>query len=317
MREIEESMQVPTTTLAPVPTPSWRLPIAMLAVVLAMWSTWLVVGARSAYQLLNADVRMGAPANATSAASSPAPPQLVDLGQLGDAFGGLNALFAAMTVAGVIWAASMQRAALVETRKALSEERSASQAQLSLSIRQQHEAMLSHLLLQLDSATDRVGAEEAAVDPQSPRGLACIEHIATLLAQRLRFGASLDDVVSRRRDFSDVYGDVLPRQGASNLLPYLRLLRFILSFIGSTSGSHVSAVTKRQYGDLVATHLTESAAFVYAIFEMQNSDPARLARIDEFALLSTAGEGAIPEFRALLETRFKPGAFGDPQEKSR
>src|SRR5437868_10963910 len=93
----------------------WILILAL--VVVAVWAAWAMFGARAVYQAV-----------LPSAAAASAP-TVADLGQLGDLFGGVNALFAALAVAGVFWAALLQRRALIETRQALTEERAATARQ--------------------------------------------------------------------------------------------------------------------------------------------------------------------------------------------
>jgi hypothetical protein len=82
---------------------------AAVALVAMLWLFWARYGVRWIYSLL-------APPGAAAASVG-------ELGQVGDLFGGVNALFAAVAVVGVFWAGYMQRQSLIETRHALAEER--------------------------------------------------------------------------------------------------------------------------------------------------------------------------------------------------
>jgi hypothetical protein len=84
------------------------VPFALAAVVVTAWAAWLFFGAKFAHRVVALPVAAGASA-----------PTVAELGQVGDLFGGINALFAALAAAGVFWAGYLQRRTLIETREAL------------------------------------------------------------------------------------------------------------------------------------------------------------------------------------------------------
>ena len=88
----------------------WPIFVSLAILVALLWYCWATVGAPWMARKLSAELHADAMARAAEvAASAPAPTTLQDLGQTGDIFGGVNALFAALAFIGVGVAAYYQR----------------------------------------------------------------------------------------------------------------------------------------------------------------------------------------------------------------
>lgn len=215
---------------------------ALLMAVLGLWCWWLVAGARLAHR---------AAAVVVPEASASAP-MLEQLGQMGDLFGGLNALFAAFAFVGVAWAASLQRQALLDARAAYEVERRAI-------ARQQFEGTFFHLLTLLRE----VGQESHTLPTVAESST--FRQLADVLFASIRTAVPSTPAEQLLRELVTRYESEVHALHSSALGRYFRALHQTLDLIDSQENTCLSPVDKVRYANIVRGQIPESLLFLLAV----------------------------------------------------
>jgi hypothetical protein len=241
---------------------------ALAGVAFAFWILWAVYGVRLVYSAM-------VPGTASA-------PGIGELGQVGDLFGGVNALFAAIAVVGVFWAAYLQRRALIETRRALMEERAAS-------ARQQFEATFFQLISLFRSLVAELQIEVARGSPLAGFSAVSLDTaVKEILGDRDAladfFDARPNDPVDAVAWHSQIAHDKVFKENETQVGPLFRTLTSVFEHVDTLSEHHPADATR--YARIVLDQLSKSLLTLYAFYAVIEA-PTRSARlIQRFHLLA-------------------------------
>lgn len=244
----------------------------LLLAVFGLWCWWLVAGARLAY-------RVAAGATPEASASTAV---LEQLGQTGDLFGGLNALFAALAFVGVVWAGSLQRRMLLDARAAYELERQANQLERDAIGRQQFEATFFQML-SLVRDLGRQGAGPMA----DPPGETSLNHLAAVLFARastaeLHGEAAMVQVL---RDMVQTYETDVFGPHSSVLGAYFRALYQLLGLIDRQPDRLLDRDSKVHYANIVRGQIPESLLLMLAVSSLTPRGESFCPLIGRYGLL--------------------------------
>lgn len=268
-----------------------RVLLTALGVAFVMWLAWSLVGARTAHMLIAPTAQSTAPSAAASAATSPG---VAEYGQAGDAFGGANALFAAIAGALVFWAGYLQAKSLREAQKAYADERQARQ-------REQFEALFFRLLdlnrdllarLEARTSTDREGA--AALDSWA----------ASLVKMLESFYTPNDEVKAKRLVTS--YQSAVYRAHPSALGPYFRVLFQVFKHIDEAD---LTPREKVQYANIARGQISEGAVLLLAANGLTMRGHRFIPLIERYGLLEHMHPTYLESFRDALRLGYQEHAF--------
>lgn len=244
----------------------FRLPMGLLTIVLMAWLMWPVFGARWIHGLVQPpsaanSVNPGASAP-TACVPTESSAELSALGQVGDLFGGLNALFAAFAFVGVLWAGILQRQALLDAKDAYDTERRAI-------ARQQFEGTFFHLLTLLREVGQESQALPAVAESLADADLSkqpdTFRHLAEVLFASIRTARPSTPEGELLRELVERYeGEINPAH-SSSLGRYFRALHQTLDLIDSQSADCLSATDKVRYANIVRGQIPESLLFLLSV----------------------------------------------------
>lgn len=207
------------------------------------------------------------------------------VGQFGDMFGGLNALFTALAFAAVFWSGlmqrtemAMQRRELALQRKALEEQREEMERQRGVFAQQTFEATFFRVLAQCQEMHDRLTVEEHGY-----RGDRATRWLAELAGSALAWASTEgpDDELAARvgKRYTDA---VYPRYG-QYLGPYYRTLYQLFKLIDQQAGMKLA--DRRRYANLARAHLSGIDVFLLAINGCSEMGAGSRRFIEQFRLL--------------------------------
>lgn len=260
----QESMD---EAIAVRPTKDWWVRGATVCVVLA-WLSWLVYGvARSL------------------ASQSGATTTLERLGQFGDMFGALNALFTALAFVAVWWTGRMQREELILQRNELKLQRAELADTRSTISRQTFESMFFQTLalareLQ-DSLYIRVQIGEPYRGQEAMRRFARIaEEFPSMLPNPVLTGT---DNNALKENLGKLFSARIYSEQEDTLGPYFRTLYQIFKLIDGQAG--LSEEARRQYAGLARAQLNSNELMVLALNGCTLNGEGFRAYIEKYALL--------------------------------
>ena len=282
----------PTTNMKNADKPSQlKLILSVSAAVMlvaALWLLWARFGVRLVYSLV-------APKGAAAAG-------IAELGQVGDLFGGVNALFAAVAVVGVFWAGYLQRQALIETRHALVEER-------EVAARQQFEgtffqlvtlfrSVLADAILEVPRNAPMVGSDtvdfEGAVQwslgDESKRNAAMSE---SDWEELLWFHAGIAQ--------SSIF-----EPNEAKIGPLFRTLAAVFEHVEQLTVTHPDEVMR--YSEIMRDQLSNSFLIMFALYAKTYNVDRFTRLIYRFFLLAPLRHGGYRT--QLLAETYGPEAFG-------
>jgi hypothetical protein len=282
--------------------------LALAAGISALWYWWLAGGARLAHRHAVA----GLAASPGAAASTPT---LEQLGQVGDLFGGLNALFAALAFVGVAWAGLLQHRALLSAQEAYRLERQAM-------VRQQFEQTFFHLLALSRELSQTTLSPDTAHGPPvmvvgrvRPSPL-LFDYLAKVVfsAASTPLSVHTSQVLPTGLEplgcmlMSYLSGDV-QRAHASVLGGYFRALYQLFSLIDGVPDEVMSPTEKARYANIVRGQIPESAVLLLAVNALTDRGCKLAAVIDRHGLLKYLPPRHRPEQSPLLARVYHPTAF--------
>ena len=264
--------------------------IVSTLVVLLVWWFWAVYGVRRVYRAIS-------PIGASA-------PGVTELGQVGDLFGGVNALFAALAVVGVFWAGYLQRRALIETRLALSQERAAG-------ARQQFEATLFQLLSLFRGILDGLELHLRQSSPFSGvvrvSQAAAVNHILGDRGDLAQFFSSTASDPERALLWHSgvAHSDVF-NENEAGLGTLFRTLAAVFEHIDGLTLDHPEEASR--YAGIVKDQLSNSLVTLFAFYaEPQEAQRFRKIVI-RFELLAAIRKDEY--LKKVLTPRFGLAAFG-------
>jgi hypothetical protein len=240
---------------------------------------------------------------AGQAASTPdANTVLAQLGQAGDAFGSLNALFAGLAAALVAAAAYLQNLQLQQARRAYDEER---RSRLKL----EFESTFFKLLDLSRELTERVEAKSVApradIDDLTKHGAAALDFMASGLLKFAMHQHS-DSPAAQASFLVHLYIMRVYGRQPSSLGPYFRLLFQLFKVIDESS---LDEQTKVRYANIVRGQISEGAVFLLALNGLTSRGFKFVYFIEKFGLLEHMHGTCKRIYRSALLPGYRERAF--------
>ncbi len=272
----------------------WLVLAGALIVAVAAWMTWLYVGA--------AWVHSQAIPGATPAAASPPLASnrigestereklFSERGQVGDSFGGLNALLTAVAGALVFWAGYMQHQLLKKTRETADSERTHREVQ-------QFESLFFRLLELCAEVTDRIegrkragkvveivpggtNVREQLIGPSGPRALNAYANVVFH-----KFYPPLDKNPLAMAGLKSMVGSFLTRvydRQPSGFGPYYRILYQTFKHVAD---SNLTDAEQVRYANIARGQISEGAVLLLALNGLTYDGYKFIPLIEKFGLL--------------------------------
>lgn len=294
----------------------WAVVLAVAFIIL--WLAWFLKGADivRAYVLSSVPSPLSTGVGA-DARLSDAVVYLQQLGQIGDLFGGFNALFAALACTGVVWAGSLQRVALIEARQAFEFERESIRVERTAVAHQQFESTFFQLLIFNRSAVESIRLESPADTGRACDrvGVDALEYLAGIVYSRietsLHWGIHrdlLDDVL---RSLEDELHARLP----SPLGPYFRSLFHVVKLVDDVPEMLLSDRQKAKYCNIVRAQIPEGVVLLLAIYGLSDRGRSFFQLIERYGLLKYLPVKYV-RFREVLKTFYRDHAFLGDRDRS-
>lgn len=248
-------------------TKDWWVRGATVCVVLA-WLIWLVYGvARSL------------------ASQSVETTTLERLGQFGDMFGALNALFTALAFVAVWWTGRMQREELILQRNELKLQRAELADTRSTISRQTFESMFFQTLALVRELQDSLYMSVIGSQPYiGQRAMRRFARIAEELPMRLPNSVlTSTDSNLLKEELGRLFSEHIYSEQEDTLGPYFRTLYQIFKLIDSQVG--LSEEARRQYAGLARAQLNSNELIVLALNGCTLNGDGFRAYIEKYALL--------------------------------
>jgi hypothetical protein len=332
----------------------WHLivPVLGLVVVGLVWYGWLTRG----IFLTHSQVAKSVPAAASAASSPPIPNReqyFAEVGQSGDAFGGLNAGLTALAGVLVAWAGVMQHLMLKQARRQAVEERRAREQQASDSREglrlaqealkhereeaarerdtrrlQEFEGLFFRLLELSSSVTDRIETDAVPTSMITVPG----EGTRTFGAPARHGPAALASFASSLRNVA--LGQLPPLQHDRNAQlgklvslfltrvydrrpsafgPYFRILYQTFRHI---SESHLTYEEQVKYANIARGQISEGAVLLLALNGLTVDGYKFIPLIEKFGLLEHLHRRYQVEFKELLSIGHRNRAFMGSVERA-
>jgi hypothetical protein len=274
------------------------VPLGLLALVIGLWALWALLGVQHLHRYLSAGSAASAPPNPAAYIS--------ELGQVGDLFGGINALFAALAVFGVLCAGFLQLTALLEARAALTAERERQD-------RQQFEATFFHLVvlskdllqslrLRPPLVEMRLGKNEESVHAAVGNILGDLDAANPSYSQAPDAFKTMDWAVDRAR--KQVFNDNRDQLG-----PLFRTLFELFNHVGQLELVDPKAMGR--YASIAKAQLSDLHVILFALYDVAGPGRTYQATVEKFHLLEPFAQHAF--LYPLFKSSYGNSAFGPDQ----
>lgn len=281
------------------------LPLAVLVVfVVLAWAIWFTFGVQYVHGRL-AELA----ASRGSAASTP----MAELGQVGDLFGGINALFAALAGAAVFWAGYLQHRTLVATQSAREEEKQRYVVQLdeerARHRREQFEATFFQLLALLRDLLQglRLRHHKPGVTSDLPLD-SVVDDILNIAGGLHGYqGAGSSDVSVAWKVVRDRAQDFVFANNYGQLSPLFRTVYELFNHLGDVARAEPEIA--RKYADIAKAQLTDPMLVIFALYSLLDSTKPYVDSIERYHLLETLKDHKY--VRPVFSLRYHYSAF-DP-----
>jgi len=299
----------------------------MLALVIGLWWCWAIVLAPDVQSLIArryaAQGRSDAPAVApvvpaqapASGVTGPTVPTRLStsdyfqqLGQTGDLYGGVNALFASIAVVGVFWAGALQRRTMLEARQAIAQ--------------QQFETAFFELLRLTREVAERIettyvvksGVPGTPGDERHRRGSAALNALANNVFGRYTRSVGESDDADYLQKLVDDYKQRLYRHHPSALGPYWRLLYQTFTLV---SQAPLSKEERLRYANIARGQLSEGAVLLLALNGLTWRGRKFVDHIERFGLLEHMHPAYLRRFKSYLLSAYRKHAFLGSKEREK
>lgn len=262
--------------------------LASVLAVLIVWWLWAAYGVRRVYSLV-------APAGASA-------PGFSELGQVGDLFGGVNALFAAIAVVGVFWAGYLQRLALIETRQALAEEREGNS-------RQQFEGTFFQLIALFRSVLVEGYLEVPRIAPLSGSDTYDLDGAVTFALGDESQRKPVMDEADWDKAFwfhAGIAQTSIFEPNETKIGPLFRTLAAVFEHVEQLTNTHPNEVM--HYSEIMRDQLSNSFLVLFALYAKTYNVERFTRLIYRFFLLAPIRHGGYRT--QLLVEAYGPEAFG-------
>lgn len=229
------------------------------------------------------------------------------MGQFGDLFGGITALFTAWAFAGVVWAGLLQRRdlglqakELADTREVLKKQQEVMDAQQRAVARQQFEASFFQLLQLSRTVTIEIGQLVTHA-----RGAGALEGFADYMVNVASRGDAPASAAQEMEGLRQVY-DSIYQPHESDLGPYFRTLYHVYKLIDTAPG--LNEDEKFEYGNLVRAQISSKAATVIAVNGLFENGRKFKPLIEKYRILKHMDYSHRRQLEIPLST-YLPAAF--------
>lgn len=296
---IEEGAAKATKKNAPISDDSNRVPLSPASAQLGSDST-------PSAQEVRPPSATGTPADDMSKAQenkTAISDRFSQLGQTGDLFGGVNALFAAMALIGVFWAATMQWRSLEEGRRAASEQR--------------FETMFFELLRLTREVLERIEVVAPNMLPTDVIGMRTQEPVIKIGASALNeiarthfsgFPVSRDEALRAfyLQQLVNEYKNSVYRAYPSALGPYFRLLFQTFDLVASAK---IDEDTRVRYSNIARGQISDGAVILLALNGLTWRGRKFVPLIERFGLLEHMHQRYLRDFRPFFRMAYRERAF--------
>lgn len=290
--------------------------VVLLGTVLLLWLAWPLAGARWMHHAvkhpmsppaLNASAPVPASSAATGAsqAGQSDSDDLAALGQIGDLFGGVNALFAALALAGVLWAGILQRRALLDARAAYELERRSV-------VRQQFETTFFHLvtlLREVGQDTQAVPSRRVTSNPMLQDIPVDFRQVADVLFSAVRTARSSISHQQLIQELIEHYDSEVQATCASALGRYFRALHQTLALIDSQPADCLDEKDKVRYANIVRGQIPDSLVLLLAANGLRSSAAKTRQLIIRYGLLKYLADTHEQKLGPALRVAYGQEAF--------
>ncbi len=235
-----------------------------------------------------------------------------ELGQLGDSFGGLNALLTAIAGALVFWAGYMQ----LQTLKQM---RASANSELANRKIQEFESLFFRLLELTSTSVERVqGPKRGHNDLKRPipqrKGTRALDSFARSLYDSV--GSHRGDHLTHQEVLEALVKEYLTKvydRQPSGFGPYFRLLYQTFKHIEE---SELSEIQKIRYANIARGQISEGAVLLLALNGLTPIGYKFVPLIERFGLLEHMHRRYRVEYEASLFLGYRKRAFSGSQERA-
>lgn len=306
----------------------WLILIVPTIVSIALWFSWLFWGVDATLRYVAEKVptkekpaaavkpKPAAPAtNSTEVLATETEAELLSkrmamLGQIGDLFGGINALFGALACAGVFWAGYLQRQALIEAQVAFRREREANLEDRKAMAKQQFEVTFFQLL-----ALAREVAASIEIRDGDRQGAKALESLAKGIDSRVPEHENTSDTTKLLGKLAILYEEQVFGQHPSAVGPYFRALYQTFKLVDDSSIDIVPANDKIKYANIARGQISEGAVLLLAINGLAPRGDKFAPLIETYGLLEHMHPRYRQRFQKALELFYAASSFMGSTER--
>lgn len=297
--------------------PSWAVLVSVASGAVLAWLLWLAFGSAFVHKTASnhAQTLVAQAASSASSSASVAPAALdraaamAEIGQAGDAFGGANALFAALAGAAVLWAGVLQNRSLKEARAAASEARIAYEAERTARRHDQFVALFFQLLNLTRQLVQQIEIEAT----ESRTGSSALDAMAWEMNRRLDGGDhSKRSDEELARTIARYYTQNCYNKHPSQLGPYFRLLFQTFKLVAE---SELSSEQQTRFSNIARGQISEGAVLLLAANGLTPRGYRFIPLIERFGLLEHLHPTYKKGLRAALSACYRERAFQGSKER--
>lgn len=277
----------------------WVL-LAVVAVV-GLWLCWAYFGIGFMYRIALAG--MGIPGTPDTKVA------MATAGQVGDLFGGVNALFAALACVGIFWAGWLQRQQLNDARQAYTDERAASERKDSEAYFFQLLAVVSSMAAGLQFRSPFVHVPSSMGGKSGPDWYSADDLVRYALHNFIgqeaagNFPSDHDGYLVLAEDIGHVIDANRP-----NLAPFFRVA-FQL-FVWLDERQDMPPLKKSAYADIARAQISGGLATLLGLFAVSDEGRYFHDAVQSYGLLEHTLSSA--QTHVGFRTKYAAGAFGQP-----
>jgi hypothetical protein len=290
--------------------------LASLLITVGIWCAWLTQGIEFTHDrvalLSNASTRSASTlASASqSAASLNRQTYFTEVGQTGDAFGGVNALLTAIAGALVGWTGFMQYLSLHESRSEAKEERKIRQRQEFESLFFRMLDLSRDLTHRIESHGKKYLSSSGFASEEEPRtGAAALDSFAAKVKSAWKVGDTSEVNI---RALVKAYQKNVYNANPSALGPYFRLLFQTFKHVAE---SQLEPHEKIQYANIARGQMSEGAVLLLALNGLTPFGHSFIRYIEEFGLLEHMHVQYLETYKAGLQIGYRERAFLGSQKR--
>jgi hypothetical protein len=288
----------------------WIVLLVAILIAASTWIAWSSFGAQYVRGLLLKSAASAtviskaaeAPAQASDVIAATTAQTLTEFGQVGDSFGGLNALLTALAGAFVFWAGFMQHQALKEARQEAERER-------DYRHKQEFESLFFQLLSLCAVAAEKVQrrtAQMSSGDDGVRRGSRALDSYAASIYSKVnpeQVGATPEKVLKK---LVTTFYTIAYDRNPSAFGPYYRMLLQVFRHIAD---SGLSDEDQRRYASIAKGQISEGAVLLLALYGLSEAGREFRPLIEKFSLLTHIHRRHFKAYSTALLIGYRADAF--------